>query len=349
MQTIWQKSFEGKNNHYFTIEIVKIEPGAFNINLTEANLKDGNVLSKMTFSKEDLDKLYSLLGEAFAQILGNKDATPAESHLYSEVLSQLRELRLNAERVAYLRNISFRLSKDAPAAEQNSQDDILREIDELTQYINRHDVDYYKAFVKDMISVAHHINKSSSMPPTDAEVLIYVADPEVDHLNAEAITNSAGEFMEALGYELKSEDEPVYGSWWKRIQFVLNKQVSVDELDRAISKGKKALELKHVELPTAEQTEKLASASKSIIESLEGFNEAVVRLGAILVLKRTVNGEPKLIVQQLSSELITLLDKKPQLLKSPQTIYELITGDVQGEDDADDSTTMVGTAVLPEE
>ena len=107
--------------------------------------------------------------------------------------------------------------------------------------------------------------------------------------------------------------------------------------------------MKYVELPAAEQTEKLANAAKSLIESMQGFNDAVARLGALLVLKRTVDGEPKVMIQQLSAELIAILDEKPQLLRSPQTIYELITGDVEGEDDADDSTAKIGTAVLPEE
>lgn len=303
MSTIWRKSFSGKDNHYYIIEVVKTQEEVYEISLTAADTRDAYAASSMTISSEDFTVLHALLGEARLQIPGNPDILPAYLRSHGHVDKKLDAVMLEKRKLAERLNM------------------------------------------KALKHVEHII--AASKP--EADVVIYIADAEVAHLAAEAMTNSAGEFMEALGYELKSEDEPVYGSFWKRIQFILNRQVSAEELDRAITRGKKALELKYVELPTAEQTEKLANAAKSLIESMQGFNDAVARLGALLVLKRTVDGEPKVMIQQLSAELIAILDEKPQLLRSPQTIYELITGDVEGEDDADDSTAKIGTAVLPEE
>ena len=44
--------------------------------------------------------------------------------------------------------------------------------------------------------------------------------------------------------------------------------------------------------------------------------------------EKKVNRESKLLIDQLNEHLIQLLDDKPQLLKSLQTLYELMTDDV---------------------
>jgi hypothetical protein len=164
---------------------------------------------------------------------------------------------------------------------------------------------------------------------TEAEVVIYIPDEIVSLTTAENITNTAGEFMETLGFILHTEDEPGMGSFFKKLKFIFSKTIGSEDLETLYQKGKKALELKYVELPTAEQTEKLASAAERLITSLNQVNEGVIRCGTLLVLKRTVDNEPKIIVHQLSTEMIILLDKHPKLIFSPNTIYELITGDVK--------------------
>lgn len=182
-----------------------------------------------------------------------------------------------------------------------------------------------------------HIELKDSLPivqttskPT-AELTIYIPDKVVPLLDAEQITNACGDFMEALGFEMETEDEPIYRSFWKKIKFVFSKEASPEELEKLFKKGKRALELRHVELPTAEQTEKLANAAAKVVESLEKFDEGIVRLGTLLVLKKKVDGTPTIIIQQLNQDLIKIFDEKPQLLKSLRTVYELVTGDVAAE------------------
>ena len=93
------------------------------------------------------------------------------------------------------------------------------------------------------------------------------------------------------GFEMETEDEPIYHSFWKKQKFIFSKEVSPEEIEKLFKKGKRALELKHVELPTAEQTEKLANAAAKVVESLDKFEEGIVRLGSLLVLKKKIDGE----------------------------------------------------------
>jgi len=163
-----------------------------------------------------------------------------------------------------------------------------------------------------------------------AEVFIYIPDAQVSLMTAENITNAAGEFMESLGFELETEDQPVFGSFFQKLRFLFSRTIGNEDLETLYAKGKKALDLKYVELPTAEQTEKLAVAAEKLIASLGNVKEGVIRCGALIVLKKQVDGEQKIIVQQLSTELIILLDKKPKLLFNLNTVYEILTGDIKG-------------------
>jgi hypothetical protein len=154
---------------------------------------------------------------------------------------------------------------------------------------------------------------------------------------SEKITNACGEFMEALGFEYESEEEPIFNSFWQKLKFGFSRHVSVQELDGFFSKGKKALELKHVELPTAEQTEKLAGSAQKIASTLEKYEEGVVRLGCLLVLKITIKGEAKLIIQQLNFKQVKYFEANPAVLKNLKTVYLVLNGEIDIKKLADES------------
>lgn len=159
---------------------------------------------------------------------------------------------------------------------------------------------------------------------------VYIYIPQkVELFQSQEITEVCAEFMEALGFNLEAKADPVFKSFWTKLKFVFKKHITAEELDAIFTKGKKALELKHIDMPTAEQTEKLALASERLVRSLDKFDEGVARCGAIIVLKIKKNGKSNIIIQQLNHDLIKFFDEKPQLLYSIQTTYELITGDVK--------------------
>jgi hypothetical protein len=210
--------------------------------------------------------------------------------------------------------------RDIPAEYSHSKADVNNAVQDIESLID----DLIKTKAEYPPNTA---NKSKSKP--EAEVVIYIPDKEILLTDTEQVTNAAGDFMEALGFELEAEEAPIFGSFFKKVKYIFSKTVGNEDLEMLYRKGKKALELKYVELPTAEQTEKLASAAEKMVNSLEKFEEGVVKLGAVLVIKKKINGESRISVVQLSTEMIILLDKKPQLLQSLNTLYELVTGDVK--------------------
>jgi len=143
----------------------------------------------------------------------------------------------------------------------------------------------------------------------------------------EKITNACGDFMEALGYVYTTEDEPVYGSFFKKLKFLLKKKISDGELEELFDKGKLALELKHVALPSAEATEKLASAAEKLHNSLQHVDSGVIQLGILLIVKVTIKGKPTIITRTITRKTIKLLEDKPFLMKMPLKIFDHLTND----------------------
>lgn len=158
-----------------------------------------------------------------------------------------------------------------------------------------------------------------------SELNIYI--PSIINLTTqEFIVNACGEFMEAMGFEVNAEQEPIYNSFWKRIQFVLKRNISEQDLDRVFRKGKQALEQKLVDSPIADQTEKYAAAAQKLIQALETVDNAAIRAGALLIFKETVAGTPFLYIHQLTSDQIYALETQPALIKNVATLNEWIKG-----------------------
>ena len=155
---------------------------------------------------------------------------------------------------------------------------------------------------------------------------VYIALPQktIDFQTIERIQNACGDIMEVLGYELEQKEEPVLGSFYQRIKFFLSSDKTKAELNEGYVKTKTALEIKYLNLPNAEATEKLANASANLILALQNVDDATLRMGSLLAVKQTKDGKSNVIIETLSPELVLLFDSNPQLLNNPSTIYSML-------------------------
>lgn len=161
----------------------------------------------------------------------------------------------------------------------------------------------------------------------ETELYIGIPQKEIDIFTTEHIQNACGEFMEALGFELKTKNEPVYGSFYQQLKFWMKKEKTQKELDDIFQKGKLALETKYLNVPTAEASAKLAEAASKVIESLANIDDAAIRLGAIVIVKTKKEGKSILLVETVSPTLANTLDSMPNILTNPSAVYELLKVD----------------------
>ena len=115
---------------------------------------------------------------------------------------------------------------------------------------------------------------------------------------------------------------------WKRLGFVLSGSISEEDaakLARAgkevIDKTKLGLELKYLNVPEADYAAKFAAATSELIRSLRHEQQAVLRLGSLLVVKTTTDGSSKILVETVSTDVRRILDANPGLLNSPPDLY----------------------------
>lgn len=156
------------------------------------------------------------------------------------------------------------------------------------------------------------------------EVFIALPQSEIDLFTTEKITNACGEFMEALGFELEIEEEPIFGSFFKRLKFVFKKSTSEQELNDIYEKGKNALEAKLLNLPTAEASAKITDSVGNLIVAIKDVDECAFRLGAILLVKVQREGKTLIMAETVSPKLISALEENPNLLKKPNELYNLL-------------------------
>lgn len=163
----------------------------------------------------------------------------------------------------------------------------------------------------------------------EATVNINLPDKEIPLHVIENIQNACGELMEEMGFELEAEDHPVYGSFFQSLLFKLKQPSTQRELEDIYDKGKLALESKYLNEPTAAATEKYADAASKLIASIASLQNAVIRLGALLIIKTTTDGVAQVAIQTISPLLASQLDAQPDLLNSPQTILEFLGTDTE--------------------
>lgn len=158
----------------------------------------------------------------------------------------------------------------------------------------------------------------------EATVNINLLDKEIPLFDIEKIQNACGAMMEEMGFELETEDHPVYGSFFQWLKFKTKQPTTQAELEDVYNKGKLALEAKYLNAPMAEATEKYANAAGKLLDSISNFENAVIRLGALLVIKTTENGIPQVAIQTISPTLAAKFDEEPELLKSPQILLDYL-------------------------
>ncbi len=196
---------------------------------------------------------------------------------------------------------------------------------DLTDFINDIVVKSTTARRKRSDSIRRR-NLNWDFNPAFADAKLIIASPDdIELLIGQQITNSAGEFMEAMGFELDIHNEPVKGSWWQWAKFKSKSPRTAAEIEDIYDQGKRALETRHVGNPTADETLKLADASAKLLDALKNIPIISVRLERIIILKYPNDkGESVVSIQSVSSALGKYLDENPQVLLNPQVLHNMI-------------------------
>lgn len=163
------------------------------------------------------------------------------------------------------------------------------------------------------------IRKNDSPPPrstpSDSDTLavtIYLADEGVHEQVEAAVT----ELLELAGLEVRHRDDPVLGSWFRRLWAGTRTAARSQPVREGLAIAAHAADTRLILAQDAAVTATLLQNLGPVITSLQPTKDAVVRLGAVLIVKI----DWTVTVYQLTAAQQFDLDHQPKLAVSPQEI-----------------------------
>jgi hypothetical protein len=143
-------------------------------------------------------------------------------------------------------------------------------------------------------------------------VTIYLSDGD-DH---QSVQSAVERFLGSLGLYPVGREDPVVGSWFRRMLAAARSPATSDPMASFVH----ALETRYLLRPDAQNTALLMQNLAPLIGSLTSTKDAVVRVGAFLVVKV----DWVLVVTQLTAQQQLALDHSPQIAAAPQEILHIL-------------------------
>lgn len=302
----------------------------FKANLREANLQGANLWRAELFiaNLQGANLQGANLFRANLQGANLREANLEDANLISTNLedANLREANLEGANL-------FRANlKEANLFRASLQGTNLRESDLRITTLDAHDL--IGAYVTDTTSLAPEIRDQLGFAEgeqglvedtlaTDAPAWIYLSE-EGEYLHRDRLLNAVGAFMEAMGLELKQDEEPIHGSWLKNLKFKFWESATSEDAKRAYQEGADAIRSRIEGSTAPEQSAKLASATADLVASVEAVPSVAIRLGNIVLIKQTIDGEVSLWVETVSPAIMRQLERQPLAMRHPESALRFI-------------------------
>jgi len=143
-------------------------------------------------------------------------------------------------------------------------------------------------------------------------VAIYLSDDGVH----EQVETAVEALLTAAGLTVVERETPVLGSWFRRMRAAVSRATHSPVTREVMRSALHAADAQFLQRPDAEVTALLMQNLGPLITSLQPTKDAVVRVGAVLVVKV----DWRIVVHQLTPGQRLLLDHNPDLESAPHSI-----------------------------
>ena len=143
-------------------------------------------------------------------------------------------------------------------------------------------------------------------------ISIYLSDERI-HEEVEAAVD---DWIAGASLVIEERDEPIIGSWFRRVRAGVKQAVHTPAAQDALLTAAHAVDTRMVLAQDAAVTATLLHGVAPVIASLQPTKDAVVRAGAVLIVKIDWVVQ----VHQLTAAQQVVLNHQPQLLSSPTAI-----------------------------
>jgi hypothetical protein len=152
------------------------------------------------------------------------------------------------------------------------------------------------------------------------------SEAAVDHL-----CDAAQAFMTACGFEYHGTVETANRPFFQLVKFWSQHPCSIETLDRIYAAGGEALQHTFDARQSGQAANNWQTVSAQLLVALIPFDNTLLRLGELLVIKWTLQGQPCLCVASLAPDLAHQLTLDPSLLRKPEEAMSLAIKVHQGQ------------------
>jgi hypothetical protein len=236
----------------------------------------------------------------------------------SKVETEIQKLRDNQIKLLFtsIDHLSSRIAK--LEEEQREYNDAVSKLQEENTLLK--EIQYQSATTYDA-------DEKIQLIPID----IYLSEsvPEINY----AVYQSVLDYVNACGFEKIFEFKDQKGSWYKRAVAWTKSKMTQEDVKTILQKGEYGIEANAI-LKTQSEIEKNQSeALLNIITALKDTPNAAIRIGSLIVVKVTTGtGEVNLQSRTLTVKELHIINKRPDLLSSPQQILGALAKEVTDSD-----------------
>lgn len=165
-------------------------------------------------------------------------------------------------------------------------------------------------------------NVSKNIITEIAEGYIYLSTDDL--MAAQNIFVKYSQFAESLGFQIIDEGTFEQGSWIKKGIKMIQNFFKREEVQEIYQKGKRSLELAHIEKVQAEIDGLKVGAAAQLLESVKGTSDVAVKLGSIILIKAETNGQEQTLIFDLTDKQRQNIEKNGFLLNRPQELLKYL-------------------------
>ncbi|MEU8401900.1 STAS domain-containing protein [Nonomuraea sp. NPDC048892] len=157
--------------------------------------------------------------------------------------------------------------------------------------------------------------RESLLPRGTQEGFAYLGDAE----SAPAVEQALRQFGEAFGWEVTPRSEPLEGSWFRRFRLKAKDLAMSADAKEIAEELRRAAELRALHSVQADNDSKQAQAAATLIQALDGTDQAVVMVGSVLVIKDA----GRLAVRTLTQRQLMFLERSADMTQ-PSNVLEAL-------------------------
>ena len=129
-----------------------------------------------------------------------------------------------------------------------------------------------------------------------------------------------------MGFQITDEGTFEKGSWIKKGIKAVQDFFKSDEVKDVYAKGKRSLELVHIEKVQAEIDGLKVGAAAQLLASVKDTTNVAMKLGSIVLIKAVTNGQEQTLIFDLTDEQRQNVEKNGFLLNQPHDLLEYLNG-----------------------